>query len=62
MLMFGDYERTILLLLTYYLITVHAVVHRVGGHQTHAVPGAAENEMIHCGPRVLFRVVDNHVR
>ena len=38
-----------------------AEVHRVGGHQTHAVTVAGCGEMTHCGPLVLFRVVDNHV-
>ena len=50
------------IILTYYLITVRAVVHRVAGHQTHAMPAAGCGEMTHCGPLVLFRVVDNHVR
>ena len=36
-------------------------VHSFGGHQTHAVVGPGFGEMAHCGPLVLFRVVDNHV-
>ena len=38
-----------------------AVVHCVGGHQTHAVVSAGCGEMTHCGPLVLFRVVLEHV-
>ena len=38
-----------------------AEVRRVGGHQTHAVLAAGCGEMTHCGPLVIFRVVDNHV-
>ena len=49
------------LILTYYLITVRAVVHRVAGHQTHAMPAAGCGEMTHCGPLVLFRVVQEHL-
>ena len=36
-------------------------VHSFGGHQTHAVVGPGFGEMTHCGPLVLFRVVDKHV-
>ena len=38
-----------------------AVVHRVGGHQTHAVFLAGCGEMTHCGPLVLLRVVQEHL-
>ena len=36
-------------------------VHSVGGHQTYSVSPAAYGELTHCGPLVLFRVVQEHV-
>ena len=36
-------------------------VHCVPGHQTHSMIVAACREMTHCGPLVIFRVVDKHV-
>ena len=38
-----------------------AEVHRVGGHQTHGVFGAGCGHVTHCGPLVLFRVVQEHL-
>ena len=38
-----------------------AEVRSAAGHQTHGVVDAGCGEMTHCGPLVLFRVVDNHV-
>ena len=38
-----------------------AVVHHVGGHQTHAVVVAGCGEMSHCGPLVLLRVVQENL-
>ena len=38
-----------------------AEVHRVGGHQTHGVFAAGCGEMTHCGPLVIFRVVQEHL-
>ena len=37
------------------------VVSRLLWHQTHAVVVMGCGHMTHCGPLVLFRVVDNHV-
>ena len=38
-----------------------AEVRNVGGHQTHAVFGAGCGHVTHCGPLVLFRVVQEHL-
>ena len=38
-----------------------AEVHRVGGHQTHGVFAAGCGHVTHCGPLVLFRVVQEHL-
>ena len=36
-------------------------VHSFGRHQTHAMVGPGFGEMTHCGPLVLFRVVQEHL-
>ena len=36
-------------------------VHSVGGHKTHAMVAPFFGEMTHCGPLVLFRVVQEHL-
>ena len=41
--------------------TLEAEIHCVARCQTHGVIVAALGEMTHCGPRVIFRVIHNHV-
>ena len=38
-----------------------AEVRSAAGHQTHGVVDAGCGEMTHCGPLVLFRVVQEHL-
>ena len=40
---------------------LEAEVRSAAGHQTHAMPAAGCGEMTHCGPLVLFRVVQEHL-
>ena len=41
--------------------TSEAVVHCIARHQTHAVTVAGSGEMTHCGPLVIFRVVQENL-
>ena len=40
---------------------LEAMVHHVARHQTHAMIIAACGHVTHCGPLIIFRVVDSHV-
>ena len=40
---------------------LEAEVRSAAGHQTHAMPAAGCGEMTHCGPLVLFRVVQENL-
>ena len=48
-------------MLALYTVKSEAEVDRAARNQTHGVVASAYGEMTHCGPLVLFRVVQEHL-